>query len=309
MTVEFGAYIPQVAIGFDDLLARARLCEDLGIDSFWVYDHLYSPGLPDLPSFEGWTLATALLARTTRLRVGHLVLNNNFRHPALLARMAATLDVISGGRLELGIGSGSYAAEHEEGGFPWGSMGERTARLGEALEVLSGMLSGSPTTFEGDHYRVRALTNVPAPVQQPRPPIHIGGSGARTLALVARHADVWNVPTYAVGAWDEKAAQLTRACEAIGRDPATIRRSIEAVLVLAEDEAALRPALEQAERRYAGPGWGLAEGGFVGTPARVAERVAEFVEKGVSLFVFFPSDRGTGDTLRLLAEEVIPRCR
>src|SRR5437762_1424041 len=118
-TIEFGIYVPQVAFGYDDILQRALACEELGYDALWLYDHLYSPGLPDADSFEAWTLASALLARTSRLRVGHLVNCNNFRHPALLAKMATTLDVISGGRLEFGIGSGSYEPEHLEAGLPW----------------------------------------------------------------------------------------------------------------------------------------------------------------------------------------------
>jgi len=310
MTVDIGIYVPQLAFSFDDLLDRALLCEELGLSSFWVYDHLYAPQLPDVPALEGWTLATALLARTTRLRVGHLVLNNNFRHPALLGRMATTLDVISGGRLDIGIGSGSYEAEHHEGGFPWGPIAERTARLEEALEILTRMFAGPRTTFEGRHYQVHDLPNLPPAVQQPRPPIHIGGAGERfTLPLVARYADVWNVPTYAVGEWQRKVAVIEAECERIGRDPGTIRRSLEAVLVLAADEAALAEATEKAERRYPGPGWGLHEAGFVGTPARLVDRIGEEVERGMSLFVFFPSDRGREETLRLLATEVMPHFR
>src|SRR5436305_7416148 len=132
-SIHFGIYIPQVAFSYDDLLTRARHCEQLGIDRFWIFDHLYAPGLPGAAALEGWTLATALLANTTSLRVGHLVTCNNFRHPALLARMATTLDVISDGRLEFGLGSGSYEQEHHEAGLPWGSFGERSERLGEAL--------------------------------------------------------------------------------------------------------------------------------------------------------------------------------
>src|ERR1700737_4097527 len=118
--MDVGIYIPQVGLGFEDLLERALRCEALGFASFWVFDHLYAPGLPDQSSLEGGTVAPALLARTSALRVGHLVLDNNLRHPALTAKMATTLDVISGGRLEVGIGSGSYQQEHREGGFPWG---------------------------------------------------------------------------------------------------------------------------------------------------------------------------------------------
>src|SRR3954469_23526053 len=111
--VEFGIYLPQLAIGFDDLVARALECERLGFDSLWLYDHLYAPGMPQAPSFEAWIAATGLLARTSRLRLGHLVNCNNFRHPVLLAKMATSLDVISAGRLEFGIGSGSIAEEHD----------------------------------------------------------------------------------------------------------------------------------------------------------------------------------------------------
>jgi alkanesulfonate monooxygenase SsuD/methylene tetrahydromethanopterin reductase-like flavin-dependent oxidoreductase (luciferase family) len=308
--VEFGVYIPQLAFGYDDVLSRAQLCEQLGIDAFWIFDHLYGPGLPDVPALEGWTLATALLAQTTSLRVGHLVVNNNFRHPALLAKMATTLDVISGGRLDLGIGSGSYEAEHHEGGFPWGSAKERSERLGEALEILTKMFANERTTFEGEHYQLKELPNLPRPVQVPRPPIHVGGVGERyTVPLVARFADVWNVPTYGLGRWEQVSSVLDAECERIGRDPASLRRSLEAVLVLAPDDASLVGARSLAERRHRGPAWGLEEGGFIGTPSSVVDRIGEQVDKGVSMFVFFTHDRGEPDTLQLLAEEVLVHFR
>jgi len=305
--IDFGIYIPQVSFDFDDMLARAQLCEELGITSFWLFDHLYTPGLPGVPALEGWTLATALLARTSTLRVGHLVIDNNLRHPALLARMATTLDVISGGRLELGIGSGSYEPEHHEGGFPWGPLRERTERLEEGLEILTRMFAGERTTFEGRHYQVRDLPNLPRPAQTPGPPLHVGGIGARfTLPLAARYADVWNVPTYGLGRLPEAQASLDAECERQGRDPETLRRSLEAVLVLAADESGVVEARAKAERRYAGPGWGVEDGGFVGTPAQVVDRIGWYVEHGVTSFVFFPFDRGSEATLRLLAEEVMP---
>jgi len=301
--VDFGVYIPQLAFGFDDVLGRARLCEELGFDSFWLFDHLYGPGLPGQPALEGWTLATALLSLTSTLRVGHLVVNNNFRHPVLLGKMATTLDVISGGRLELGIGSGSYEAEHHEGGFPWGSVAERSARLGEALEILTSMFAEERTSFEGQHFNVRDIPNLPRPVQSPRPPIHVGGVGERyTLPLVARYADVWNVPTYGLGRWEQAATALDAECEKLGRDPASLRRSIEAVVVLAPDEPSLASARAWAERRYRGPGWGLEEGGFIGTVPTVVDRVGQFIDKGITFFVFFVHDRGEPETLALLAE-------
>jgi F420-dependent oxidoreductase-like protein len=308
--IEFGLYLPQVALDYDRILERARHAEEAGFDSLWLYDHFYSPGQPDLPSFEAWTLATYLLAHTDRLRVGHLVLCNNFRHPALLAKMATTLDVLSRGRLELGIGSGSVRTEHEQAGLPWGDLPERSERLAETLEILTRMFTGEPATFAGRHFQVAALPNRPAPVQSPRPPIHIGGIGPRrTLPLVARYADVWNVPTYGLGRWEKSAQLLDRECTAIGRDPASIRRSHEAVLVLAADDTALAAARTVAERRYGGEGWGLEAGGYLGTPPMVVERIAEMVDRGVTHFVFFTHDRADPATLSLFAEQVMPAFR
>ena len=138
---DFGIYVPQLAISADEVFERALTCERLGFDTLWLYDHLYGPGLPDRDSFEGWTLATAILAKTTTLRVGHLVTCNNFRHPALLAKMATSLDVLSGGRLEFGIGSGSYEEEHQQAGIEWGSVRERSDRLEESLEIITRMFT------------------------------------------------------------------------------------------------------------------------------------------------------------------------
>ncbi len=295
--MELGLYVPQVAFGFDDLLHRARRCEEAGIRSLWLYDHLYAPGLPSAPSFEGWTLATALLARTERLRVGHLVLCNGFRHPVVLGRMIATLDAISGGRLDVGLGSGSVAEEHHQAGLPWGTAAERSDRLRETLEVLGPMLRGE------------AVLGLPPllPVPDPPPPIVIGGAGERyTLPLVARHADVWNVPTYALGELDRKLDALRAACDAAGRDPAGIRLSVEAVLALAPDDAALPGVRALAERRFGAPGYGLDAGGLVGTPAQVVDRLGELRALGFDHVVVLTHDRAGDETIDLLATEVLP---
>jgi alkanesulfonate monooxygenase SsuD/methylene tetrahydromethanopterin reductase-like flavin-dependent oxidoreductase (luciferase family) len=308
--VEFGIYIPAVSLGFSDLLQRATLCEELGVTSFWLYDHLYAPGLPEYDAFEEWTLATALLARTSRLRVGHLVLNNNFRHPVLLAKMATTLDVISEGRLDFGIGSGSYQPEHDEAGFPWGTLRERSERLAEGLEIITRMFTEEWTTFEGTHYRVQNVPNLPRPFQVPRPPIHVGGIGEKyTIPLVARYADVWNIPTNGLDRWERAARALSAQCEELGRDPTSIRKSLQAVLVLVHDESQVADARSTAKRRYPDPGFGVDAAGFIGTPATVVDRIGEYVEKGVTLFIFIPYDRGKEVTLRLFAEQVMPHFR
>jgi F420-dependent oxidoreductase-like protein len=308
--LQFGVYVPQLAFAYDDILGRARHAEELGFDSFWCFDHLYGPDLPATPAFEGWTLATALLAQTTRLRVGHMVLCATFRHPAVLGKMATTLDVISGGRLNLGIGSGSYEPEHDRAGIPWGTLAERSAILEETLEILTQMFANELTTFEGTHFQLHDFPNLPPPAREPRPPIYVGGGGEkRTLPLVARYADVWNVPTYALGEIDRKLDVLAAECERIGRDPSTIRRSLEAVMVIAPDDASLAEARAKGERRFPGPGWGLHEGGYVGTPNAIVDRIGEHVEAGITEFIFFLYDRAAPATLELLASDVLAQVR
>lgn len=306
--IRVGVYVPQIQLSYDDLVDRARRCDALGFESFWLFDHLYGAMLPDHPAFEGWTLATALLTATERLRVGHMVLCATFRHPAVLGKMATTLDVISGGRLNVGIGSGSVEQEHREAGIPWGTFAERSEILEETLEIVTRMFAGPRTTYEGRHFQVRDLPNVPPPVQQPRPPIYVGGVGPiRTLPLVARFADVWNVPTYALDRLAERSALLDARCVEVGRDPAAIRRSLEAVMVVAPDDEAVAAALPTAERRFGGAGFGLRDGGYIGTPARVADRILEHHALGFTEFVFFLHDRAAPATLELIASEVLPR--
>ena len=165
---------------FAEILHRARRCEELGIGSLWLYDHMYGPGVPDIDSLEGWTLATALLSRTERLRVGHLVLCNQFRHPAVLAKMATTLDQISGGPAGTGVGSGSIEDEHRRMGLAWGSFVDRSERLRETLEILVQAFADERIDFSGTHYAVRDMPIKPGPVQRPRPPLIVGGSGRST---------------------------------------------------------------------------------------------------------------------------------
>ncbi len=308
MTLDIGVYLPQMAFSYSDVLHRARRCEDLGIGSVWLYDHLYAPGAANLDSLEAWTLATALLSNTTRLRVGHLVLCNQFRHPVLLAKMATSLDHISGGRLELGLGSGSIEDEHSRAGLHWGTFAERSARLAETLEILTRAFAGDTVDFIGEHYSVTGMPVRPGPVQSPRPPITIGGSGERyTLPLVARYADVWNVPTYALGELDHKLSVLRSLCDDIGRDPDTIVMSIEAVMALAADQAALPGVREVAEKRFGNPAFGLREGGLIGTPETIADRLRQLSDKGFGQVVLFTHDRASDPTLELLASEVIAR--
>ncbi|MGZ5365471.1 MAG: LLM class flavin-dependent oxidoreductase [Mycobacterium sp.] len=305
---EIGVYLPQMGFTYEQVLHRTLRSEQLGIDSIWLYDHLYAPGMPDYPSMEAWTLATALLSRTERIRVGHMVLCNQFRHPAVLAKMATTLDQISAGRLALGIGSGSIEDEHSRLGLAWGSFAERSERLGETLQILHQAFADEVIDFTGSHFTVKDMPIKPGPVQQPRPPIVVGGVGEKyTLPLVARYADVWNIPTYALGELEHKISVLRRICDEIGRDPSTIVMSIEAVMALAPDDTSLPDVRQLAEKRFGVPAFGLNEGGLVGTPSAIVDRLHELQELGFGQIVLFTHDRGSDETLDLLASEVIAK--
>ncbi len=305
---EIGVYLPQLGFTYEQILHRTLRCEQLGIDSVWLYDHLYGPGMPDYPSMEAWTLATALLSRTDRIEIGHMVLCNQFRHPAVLAKMATTLDQISAGRLQLGIGSGSIEDEHTRVGLDWGSFKERSERLGETLEILAQAFADERIDFRGKHFSVQDFPVKPGAVRRPRPPIVVGGVGERyTLPLVARYADVWNVPTYALGELEHKLTVLRSICDEVGRDPSTIIMSVEAVMALAADATALPAVRQLAEKRFGVPAFGLEEGGLVGTPPAVVDRLHELTELGFGQIVLFTHDRGSDETLELLASEVIAR--
>ncbi len=207
------------------LVERWRYFEALGFDSVWDCDHYIQPSRPTAPYFEGWTLLAGLAARTERIRVGVLVSSNTFRHPALLAKEAVTVDHISNGRLELGLGAGWYVPEHEKFGLDFPPPAELVGRFREAVEIVDGLLRNEVTSYEGRYYQLREAPFRPGPVQRPRPPLTIGAKGPKMLEIVARHADAWN----SSGTVEEVRARnrvLDEKCAAIGRDPAEIVRSL-----------------------------------------------------------------------------------
>jgi F420-dependent oxidoreductase-like protein len=212
----------------DGLRAVWRIADQARFDHVWVFDHLASigGGGPNRPVFEGWSLQAAIAVATEHVRVGCMVTGNTYRNPALLAKIAVTVDHLSGGRLEFGIGAAWAEVEHQMYGIE--GLDHRVGRLSESLQILRSLWTQEHTTFEGRYYTMREAISVPKPIQQPHPPIWIGAGGERTLKLTARHADVWNVS----GAsrpeeLTEMSARLDRACEQIGRDPSTIRRSAQ----------------------------------------------------------------------------------
>jgi alkanesulfonate monooxygenase SsuD/methylene tetrahydromethanopterin reductase-like flavin-dependent oxidoreductase (luciferase family) len=204
---------------------RWRLFESLGFDSVWDCDHFTQPSRPGGHYYEGWTMLAALAALTERIRIGVLVSCNTFRHPALVAHEAVTIDHISNGRLEVGLGAGWYVPEHQTFGIDFPRPAVLVARFGEAVEIVDQLLRQETLTFEGEHYQLRDAAIRPGSIQQPRPPLTLGAHGPKMLRIVARYADAWN----SFGTVDEMRARneiLDEACIEIGRDPDEIVRSL-----------------------------------------------------------------------------------
>jgi len=227
-----------------------RAADDLGFHSVANYDHFYGLTEATGPTLEGWTSLAAMAAVVARARVSCLVSGVLYRNPAVLAKMAVTVDHISGGRLDFGLGAGWHEAEHRGYGIEFPSAGTRVAMLDEALTVIRRMWTEESVTYEGRFYTVRDAVCEPKPVQRPHPPIVVGGEKPKMLRVIARHADEWNVPSHGdVAAWAKASADLDEACEETGRDPSEIRRSIQLFVQPAveghlDEQLAVLPELE-----------------------------------------------------------------
>jgi len=250
----FGIMTPPMHVDYDDLLQVWREADSIPqIEHAWLFDHLVPiGGDPDGPVHEGWTLLSALAAQTERLRVGLLVTSNRIRPPALLAKIAATVDIVSGGRLEFGIGVGSRPdhplarREYQAHGLPYHDSAHAVGSLDEACTVIRRLWTESePFDFHGTYLTLDGAMCNPKPVQTPHPPIVIGGRSTATLRVVARHADRWNIPGGDIHDAVNRSALLDRLCDEIGRDPAAITRSI-ALPVAYDQPATTRTAVNEA---------------------------------------------------------------
>lgn len=235
LPLRFGLFVGQAGMSWDDLRARFELADELGFDHIWLVDHMMPTDPPyDRPMFEAWTSLAALAALTSRVRIGILVTSNTFRHPSVLAKQAMTVDHISGGRLILGIGTGWHEEEHRRFGIDFPGAPERVDQLEEALDVITGLMSGEPTSFDGSHYRLDGAHALPPPVQRPRIPILVAAHRPRMLRLAARRADMWDTFATTHGTATEGIASdlaervgiFEEACREAGRDPEDIRRSV-----------------------------------------------------------------------------------
>ncbi|MFI9388776.1 LLM class F420-dependent oxidoreductase [Kutzneria sp. NPDC052558] len=271
---------PQQGATYDDLLRVARAAEDAGYDAFFRSDHYLKMGSSDgLPgSTDAWITLAGLARETSRLRLGTLVSPITFRHPGPLAISVAQVDQMSGGRVELGIGSGWYEAEHTAYGIPFPALGERFDQYEEQVEIIAGLWGtpvGQTYSFAGKHYQLTDSPALPKPAQSPRPPILIGGGGAkRTPRLAARFADEFNIGFTSIENAAAQFARVKAACEAIGREPSSIILSVAHPVVVGRDDA-------EVARRAAAIGRDLDElkqHSFAGTAAEVLDRIGAWHE-------------------------------
>ena len=316
MKIGFGYRVPQYGSTWEELITTAQRAEQLGFDGLWLNDHFvpdpYS-GRYEAPTFECWTAATALAANTSTVRIGFMTLCNAYRPPPIAAKMATSLDVISGGRVDLGIGAGWHEDEFHMYGIPYPRPGVRLDQLQEALQIIIGMFDHEQFSFSGNHYQTDGAWNNPRPIQDPRPPIWIGGGGEkRTLGIVAQYADWHNLVVTPLDAFKRKMEILDEHCERLKRDPATLGRSLNPSLLLRESEGEFeRYVAARAKRRDVSTDDYVdlleQQGTIFGGPERAIEMLQAFVEAGCSYFEFIVRERDQITALERFAELVMPQ--
>jgi F420-dependent oxidoreductase-like protein len=308
--LRFGIHAGQQHTSFDDYLALWRLAEDAGLDWASVFDHfLPIQSDPTGPCFEGLTLLGAMAAHTARLRCGIIVVGVTYRNPAILAKIVTTIDHVSGGRMELGIGAAWYEDEHLQYGVPFPPIGERMDMLDEACRVLRALWTQPRATVVGEHFAVRDALAEPKPVQD-RLPLWIGGSGERrTLRIVAEHADGWNTFHGDVAEYRHKLDVLARHCADVGRDPADIRKQIVLRAILRDTEAEAHERARERAEASGVPVEQLVDGMIVGTPEQAVQRLEEHRRLGVGDFLLLARPPADRRSIELLAREVAPAMR
>jgi F420-dependent oxidoreductase-like protein len=300
-TVEFGVMLPQIKRSWEEAKAAAVEIERLGYHSVWFNDHLYGIPMPAIPILEAWTALSAVGAVTCRVELGTLVSPIGFRNPALFAKMVATLDQISGGRVIVGLGSGWFAQEFSGYGIGFPPVADRLAQLDEGIQLMRRMWSEPQVTVDGRYFHTEDVFCEPKPVR--RPPLLIGGGGERVLLkLAAQHADIWNNLAVNLEQLAHKAAVLRRHCERLQRDPATVRTSQQTMVVIGSDDADAQSKREKAARIYGGH----MGSGIAGTPAQCVEQIHTLQRHGCSLVIIEFFGRDVREPAALFAERVMP---
>ena len=301
--------IPDPVEKYEAMTRVAQEAERLGFDSIWLYDHFHTVPTPELETtFECWTATAGLARDTSTIRIGQMVTCNGYRNPALLAKIASTVDVMSHGRLDFGIGAGWYEHEFKAYGYDYPDGPTRLKMLAEALPIIKAMWTEDYATYEGKYYQVHGAINEPKGVQKPHPPIWIGGGGEKvTLKLVAKYGDASNFPGLDPEAFRAKAAILRQHCETVGRDYDTIIKSTNIVAMLLDPTE-----VDQAEAITAPYRGDLSledarKAAFIGTPSELIALCNQLQEAGAGYFIFYVPGVATDlRRLRMLAQEVLP---
>jgi F420-dependent oxidoreductase-like protein len=315
----FGVFIPQgwkmELAGIEGAQAQwqtsvdvAVLAEKLGYDSIWVYDHFHNVPKPAQEAvFECWTTIAAISQRTSRIRLGQMVGCNSYRNPGLLAKITSTVDVISGGRLDWGIGAGWYESEYKGYGYEFAKPSDRIGMLRETVEIVKSMWTNAETNYDGKYYKMSRANCDPKPLQQPTPPVWIGGGGEQlTLRVVAEHADVSNFGS-SLEEFTKKRAILQDHCRIIGRDEDTIRKTISSEVFIRETE---KEIIEAGSKNLWGePAESWRAKALVGTPEQVSEKIQRYLDAGCTGFIPWCADYPSTETLELFATKVIPNFR
>ena len=308
--IRFGIQTGQQNVEWADLLDVWKKADAWGYDSLWNFDHFYPIFAdPNGPCLEGWTTLAALAGATRRARIGTLVNGNTYRHPAVTAKMAATVDHVSGGRLNLGIGAGWFELEHRAFGIDFKTVRGRLEALDEACRIMKGLFTQDRTTVAGQHYTVTDAIGLPKPVQQPHPPIMIGGTGEKVLLkLVARHADMWNA-TGSAERMGRLIDVIDRHGDAERRDTTRIEKTV--MMPLCYDAAADREAfmLRIAAQMPQTSPEEARRSSFIGRKAECLDTVDRYAKAGVTHFIFMVFPPYHLDEVQAFAEEVLPAAR
>jgi F420-dependent oxidoreductase-like protein len=322
--MQFGAFVPQgwrfdlvdipEAEQWKTMLDAARTIEQTGFDSLWVYDHFHTPPASQEPTFEAWTLMAALAATTETVRLGQMCTCNGYRTPSYLAKVAASVDSIAGGRLEMGIGAGWYESEFLAYGYDFPAIGVRLGQLREAITIMRRMWAEDEVHFDGRHYHLKGAICRPRP-RQTRIPMWIAGGGERTtLRIAAREADYTNFGP-SLEEFRHKSEVLARHCTDVERDFGDIGRSSNFDVAIAATEAEVEEKLQWIDEHYRpfreeAPSESLRRDGLAGTPEQIVERLREWESAGMSYSIcYFPEVAYDSSGLELFAREVIPALR
>jgi alkanesulfonate monooxygenase SsuD/methylene tetrahydromethanopterin reductase-like flavin-dependent oxidoreductase (luciferase family) len=310
--IEFGCCLPQNVREYGIARRIAQESEKLGFQSVWLYDHLYPYNAPlESPCYEIWTTLSALTEATSRIRLGTMVLCNSFRYPSIVAKMTSTLDNISQGRIEVGIGAGWYKKEFDAYGIPFSTSESRTESLRDGIQIIKKMWTEESVTYKGTYHSVESVYNSPKPLQKPHPPLWVGGTYPPVMRIAAELADGWNIgfyPSNTPAGFGRRVATLDSYCREIGRNPSTLRKSWLGEIVMAQTQAEvqrkvarLKPTdMSMHEYKVAR---------IIGIPDECLKQIQDYVEKGCSYFMLSFAEVEELEPLHLFAEAILSHFR